>query len=71
MIPLPLTALTGPRSSLYFDDAYAASGAQEPLEDYLAKKVFAGAASETLAPTEDGMAGFDRYTANFKEAIHA
>ena len=29
------------------------------------------AASETLAPTEDGMAGFDRYAANFREAIHA
>ena len=49
--------------------AYAASGAQEPLEDYLAKKVFAGAASETLAPTAEGSAGFDRYTANFKAAI--
>ena len=51
--------------------AYAASGAAEPLEEYLDKKVFAGAASETLAPTEDGAAGFDRYAANFKEAIHA
>ena len=51
--------------------AYTASGAQEPLEDYLAKKVFAGVASETLAPTEEGVAGFNRYTANFKEAIHA
>ena len=29
------------------------------------------AASEALAPTEDGMAGFDRYAANFREAIHA
>ena len=51
--------------------AYAASGAQEPLEDYLAKRVFVDSTSETLAPTEDGMAGFDRYIANFKEAIHA
>ncbi len=41
------------------------------LEAFLAKEVFAGAASETLAPTEEGMAGFDRYAANFKEAIHA
>ena len=39
------------------------------LEAFLAKEVFAGAASETLAPTPDGMAGFDRYAANFKEAI--
>ena len=51
--------------------AYAASGAQEPLEDYLAKRVFVDSTSETLAPTEDGMAGFDRYIANFKEAIQA
>ena len=41
------------------------------LEDFLAGEVFKGAASETLAPTEDGMAGFDRYVANFKEAINA
>ena len=41
------------------------------LEAFLAKEVFAGAASETLAPTVEGMAGFDRYAANFKEAIHA
>ena len=41
------------------------------LEDFLAGEVFKGAESETLAPTEDGMAGFDRYVANFKEAINA
>ena len=49
--------------------AYAASGAAEPLEDYLAKKVFAGAKGETLAPTEDGMAGFDRYAEYFVEEL--
>ena len=41
------------------------------LEDFLAGEVFKSAESETLAPTEDGMAGFDRYVANFKEAINA
>ena len=41
------------------------------LEDFLAGEVFKDAESETLAPTEDGMAGFDRYVANFKEAINA
>jgi len=59
--------------------AYAARGARrraeggkaEPLEEFLSREVFRDAASETLAPTEDGMAGFDRYTANFRDAIHA
>ena len=41
------------------------------LEDFLAGEVFKSAESETLVPTEDGMAGFDRYVANFKEAINA
>ena len=49
--------------------AYAASGAGEKLEDYLAHKVFARAATETLAPTAAGVAGFNRYAANFKKAI--
>ncbi len=49
--------------------SYAASGAAEPLEDYLAKKVFAGAKGETLAPTEEGMAGFDRYAEYFVEEL--
>ena len=41
------------------------------LEDFLAGEVFKDVESETLAPTEDGMVGFDRYVANFKEAINA
>lgn len=41
----------------------------EELEGFLSEKVFAGAVRETLAPTAEGMAGFDRYAANFKEAI--
>ena len=41
------------------------------LEDFLAGEVFKSAESETLVPTEEGMAGFDRYVANFKEAINA
>ena len=49
--------------------AYAASGAGEKLEDYLAHKVFARTATETLAPTAAGVAGFNRYAENFKKAI--
>ena len=41
------------------------------LEDFLAGEVFKSAGSETLVPTEEGMAGFDSYTQNFKEAINA
>lgn len=41
------------------------------LEDFLAGEVFKSAESETLVPTEEGMAGFDSYTKNFKEAINA
>ena len=41
------------------------------LEDFLAGEVFKSAGSETLVPTEEGMAGFDRYVSNFKEAINA
>lgn len=41
------------------------------LEDFLAGEVFKSAESETLVPTEEGMAGFDSYTHNFKEAINA
>ena len=49
--------------------AYAASGAGVALEDYLAAKVFADAAGETIPPSDDGAAGFDRYLENFKSAI--
>lgn len=41
------------------------------LEDFLEGEVFKSAESETLVPTEEGMAGFDSYTRNFKEAINA
>ena len=41
------------------------------LEEFLAGEVFKSAESETLVPTEEGMAGFDSYTQNFKEAINA
>ena len=47
------------------------SGKRETLEDFLSREVFKDAERETLAPTEDGMAGFDSYTQNFKEAINA
>lgn len=51
--------------------AFAAQTECRELEKFLNEKVFAGAASETLAPTAEGMTGFDRYAANFKEVIHA
>ena len=51
--------------------AYAASGPSEPLEDYLARKVFAGAGGETCAPDPEGVAGFDRYARNFLAAVRA
>ena len=47
------------------------SGKRETLEDFLSREVFKDAESETLVPTEEGMAGFDSYTQNFKEAINA
>jgi sugar (pentulose or hexulose) kinase len=47
------------------------SGKRETLEDFLSREVFKDAESETLVPTEEGMAGFDRYVSNFKEAINA
>ncbi len=51
--------------------AYALGGGSEKLEDYLAEKVFAGAESDTLAPKPEGVAGFDTYAKNFKEAVNA
>ena len=49
--------------------AYALDTKGLSLGDYLNSRVFASAASETLSPTADGMAGFDRYAENFKAAI--
>ena len=51
--------------------AYAADNAGMPLGEYLSKKVFAGAASFTLAPDREGVEGFNRYAENFKKAIKA
>ena len=45
-----------------------------PLEDYLAERVFAGARTETLAPTAAGAAGFAAYAAmleKLKEKVFA
>ena len=49
--------------------AYALDTKGLSLGDYLNSRVFASAASETLSPTADGVAGFDRYAENFKAAI--
>ena len=44
-------------------------GGLDTLETFLAKKVFAGAAGETLEPDPEGVVGFNRYARNFKEAL--
>ena len=44
-------------------------GAAPALERFLADEVFAGVGSETLRPTEEGAAGFDRYAENFRAAL--
>ena len=49
--------------------SYVLDGRGSALGEYLAGRVFEGAASVTLSPTPDGVAGFDRYAANFKSAI--
>ena len=49
--------------------SYVLDGKGAALGEYLAGRVFEGAASVTLSPTPDGVAGFDRYAANFKSAI--
>ena len=49
--------------------AYALDTKGLSLGDYLNSRVFASAASETLSPTADGVAGFDKYAENFKAAI--
>ncbi|MCR5413713.1 MAG: ATPase [Kiritimatiellae bacterium] len=51
--------------------AFAAKENRGSLEDFLSGEVFKNAASEMLAPSKDGVEGFDRYTANFKAAITA
>ena len=46
--------------------------AQQYLADALKTSITCmSTASETLAPTPEGVVGFDLYAANFKEAIHA
>ena len=41
------------------------------LGEFLDREVFKDTPGETLAPEADGVAGFNAYAANFKEAIHA
>ena len=45
--------------------------AQQPLADYLDEHVFAGQAQETIAPTADDVAGFERYLQNYQQYLPA
>lgn len=49
--------------------AYALDARGLSLEEYLSGGAFAAAQSETLRPTAEGVAGFKRYAAAFREAI--
>ena len=51
--------------------AHAAAGGAKPLDRFLAEDVFAGTKGETLSPQADGVAGFNRYAENFREALRA
>ena len=45
--------------------------AQQPLADYLDEHVFAGQAQETIAPTAEEVAGFERYLDNYQQCLPA
>jgi len=40
-----------------------------PLADYLDEKVFAGATGQSIAPTADDVAGFERYLERYKQLL--
>ena len=44
---------------------------QQSLADYLDQKVFAGQACETIAPTPEDVAGFERYLENYQRCLAA
>ena len=48
---------------------YRATGAEQPLEDYLNERVFAGRQGETLAPDAAGAAGFDAYLRRYAACL--
>ena len=48
---------------------YMIKGGDKTLGGYLAEDIFAGISSQTLAPTSDGMAGFDKYFFNFLKTL--
>ena len=43
--------------------------ADETLDDYLNKKVFAGQKGETLAPKAEDVEGFDRFMEHYKKGL--
>ena len=49
--------------------AYAASGAEQPLADYLAERVFAGASVAVEAPHPDDVTGFAAYLERYRAGL--
>ena len=43
----------------------------QSLPDYLDEHVFAGQAQETIAPTAEEVAGFERYLDNYQQYLSA
>ena len=55
---------------LYLLAAYALNkGANEPLEDYLANRVFAREQSTTIAPDPQDVAGFTAFMERYKTGL--
>ena len=48
---------------------YMIKGGDKTLGGYLAEDIFAGISSQTLTPSPDGMAGFDKYYLNFLKTL--
>ena len=49
----------------------AYSGRSEPLEDFLADTVFAGAKEQVVQPDKECVEGFERYTRSFGKLLSA
>ena len=51
--------------------AYMMKKNGKSLPDFLDENVFGGMEVKTLAPTESGKAGFDRYIENYTEGLES
>ena len=49
--------------------AYMCNGKDMSLEDYLDKKVFAGAKGVTIEPSSEDAEGFDRFMERYKSGL--